>query len=168
MKQHQRPNKGATHVWLTPPHILSVLGPFDLDPCAAPSPRPWPTARRHIELPEDGLASKWLGRVWLNPPFDAGLRPLWMAKMAEHKNGIMLIPAATETVAFSQYVWGKASSIVFLSERPHYHLPSGEKYRGNCGSAMCLVGYGDNNDQILIECGLGIFINTWMNADQCK
>ena len=26
--------------WLTPPHILRRLGPFDLDPCA-PINRPW-------------------------------------------------------------------------------------------------------------------------------
>lgn len=26
-------------IWLTPPHILDALGPFDLDPCA-PDPRP--------------------------------------------------------------------------------------------------------------------------------
>src|SRR5437867_202275 len=48
-----------TDVWLTPPHILAALGPFDLDPCAAPEPRPWPTAERHIALPDDGLAADW-------------------------------------------------------------------------------------------------------------
>ena len=58
-----------SHVWLTPPAIIEPLGPFDLDPCAAPSPRPWPTAARHIELPEDGLTAEWHGRVWCNPPF---------------------------------------------------------------------------------------------------
>jgi hypothetical protein len=58
----------ATHIWLTPREIVTPLGPFELDPCAAPSPRPWPTAVRHIELPECGLTAKWEGRVWLNPP----------------------------------------------------------------------------------------------------
>ncbi len=58
---HTSPNQGATNTWLTPPHILQALGPFDLDPCAAPSPRPWPTAKYHIELPEDGLSASWYG-----------------------------------------------------------------------------------------------------------
>ena len=25
----------GTHVWLTPPHVVDALGPFDLDPCAS-------------------------------------------------------------------------------------------------------------------------------------
>lgn len=58
---HTLPNNGMTNVWLTPRKIIDALGPFDLDPCAAPSPRPWPTAKYHIELPEDGLAASWLG-----------------------------------------------------------------------------------------------------------
>ena len=33
---HQRPHRGASDVWLTPPEIIDAVGPFDLDPCAAP------------------------------------------------------------------------------------------------------------------------------------
>lgn len=62
MKQHQKPI-GNSQTWLTPKWILEPLGAFDLDPCAAPSPRPWDTAANHIELPTDGLASGWAGRV---------------------------------------------------------------------------------------------------------
>lgn len=58
---HTKPNQGDTNTWLTPEYIIKALGPFDLDPCAAPSPRPWPTAKFHIELPEDGLAASWSG-----------------------------------------------------------------------------------------------------------
>jgi hypothetical protein len=31
--KHERPNKGATDIWLTPLEIIDALGPFDLDPC---------------------------------------------------------------------------------------------------------------------------------------
>ena len=82
---HQSPRMG-TATWLTPPEILDSLGAFDLDPCAAPSPRPWATAARHIELPECGLAADWSGRIWLNPPFgreDAA----WLRKLAAHGDG---------------------------------------------------------------------------------
>lgn len=48
-----------TDVWLTPKPIIDALGPFNLDPCAAPIPRPWRTADAHICLPEDGLAADW-------------------------------------------------------------------------------------------------------------
>jgi hypothetical protein len=62
--------RGQTVVWLTPPEILSVLGRFDLDPCAAPPPRPWATANHHFDgFNYDGLKEPWLGRVWMNPPY---------------------------------------------------------------------------------------------------
>lgn len=57
---HQSPLNG-TDTWLTPPAVLAALGEFDLDPCSAPSPRPWPTAKQHIELPENGLLANWGG-----------------------------------------------------------------------------------------------------------
>jgi hypothetical protein len=161
MKAHQKPFKGETHIWLTPPDLLAALGKFDLDPCAAPSPRPWPTATRHIELPEDGLAAEWFGRVWLNPPFDGNLRPLWMRKMSEHGDGIMLIPAAVETRPFQDFVWAKASSILFMAKRPNYHYPDGARSKANSGSPMCLVAYGVRNCIALENSGLGFYTEDW-------
>lgn len=51
---HQK-HGNANNTWLTPPFILEALGEFDLDPCSAPSPRPWDTAKHHYTLPQDGL-----------------------------------------------------------------------------------------------------------------
>ena len=65
---HQKPHRGATDEWLTPPYIINALAPFDLDPCA-PVIRPWATARRHLTIEDDGLAHPWTGFVWCNPPF---------------------------------------------------------------------------------------------------
>lgn len=58
---HTKTRRGETNTWLTPQSLIEALGPFDLDPCAAPSPRPWPSAKYHIELPVDGLAEAWYG-----------------------------------------------------------------------------------------------------------
>jgi hypothetical protein len=81
---HHRP-RGLFDTWLTDRAILQSLGKFDLDPCAAPDPRPWDTADRHIALPEDGLSIDWTGRVWLNPPYHRDLIGAWMEKMANHR-----------------------------------------------------------------------------------
>jgi hypothetical protein len=58
---HTRAFRGQTDCWLTPPEIIEALGPFDLDPCAAPG-QPWATARHHYAPPQDGLALPWYGR----------------------------------------------------------------------------------------------------------
>lgn len=145
--------EAATHVWLTPREILEALGPFDLDPCAAPEPRPWPTAARHITLPDNGLAAEWSGRVWCNPPFGKHTAG-WLARMADHGNGIALAFARTETAMFHRHVWPKARAVLFLAGRPHFHRPDGSRAGGNSGGPICLIAYGNDNAIALMQAGL--------------
>ena len=147
-----RPIAG-THVWLTPPEIIEALGPFDLDPCAAPSPRPWATAARHIELPEDGLAAEWSGRVWLNPPFGRHTES-WLKRMAEHGDGIALVFARTDTAMFQQHVWPHIHMALFLAKRPHFYTPDGKRAKGNSGGPIVLLAYGPESAETLRTCGL--------------
>lgn len=142
-----------SHVWLTPPEILAALGPFDLDPCAAPSPRPWPTAARHIELPEDGLTAEWEGRVWCNPPFGSHTGQ-WLGRMALHGNGIALAFARTDTAMFRAWVWKHAAAVMFLHGRPHFYRPDGERASGNSGGPIVLIAYGEANADALRASGL--------------
>lgn len=160
---HQRPHRGATDVWLTPPEIIAALGPFDLDPCAAPEPRPWPTAARHITLPDDGLTAEWGDEefVWCNPPFgpEAGR---WLSRMAYHGHGIALVPARTETRWFVASIWNRASAILFLHGRPHFHHPDGTRGRANSGAPICLVAYGNEAIDRLRDSGLrGALVAGW-------
>lgn len=150
--------RAETTTWLTPPHIIDALGPFSLDPCAAPG---WSTADRHIILPEDGLAAEWSGRVWLNPPYgNEAWR--WLDKLAAHGDGIALIFARTETAGFVQQVWQKATGILFLHGRLHFHYPDGTRAPANSGAPSCLVAYGQANAENLAACSLpGSFVNGW-------
>lgn len=154
LSSHQRPHRGSSDVWLTPPEILSAVGPFDLDPCAAPDPRPWDTAARHITLPDDGLSADWGGSfVWCNPPFGPDAAA-WLGRMAAHRHGIALVPARTETRWFVENVWACASSVLFLHGRPHFHHADGTRGRANSGAPICLVAYGDKAEHRLSHCTL--------------
>jgi len=153
VKTHQR-SIGKNDEWITPPEIKLPLGVFDLDPCS-PVNRPWDTARIHYTIFDDGLIKPWVGRAWLNPPFNRYERPKWMKKMAEHNNGIMLIPAATETKAFAEHVWGKCAGILMLNKRPHFHYIDGSRANANSGCTLVLVAYGHDNFDLLRESGLG-------------
>ena len=150
---HTRPNKGTDVIWLTPPSILQVLGPFDLDPCAAPSPRPWPTAARHIELPEDGLDAEWEGRVWLNPPYDETLA-LWMENMALHRNGIALVFARTEIDIWQRWIWPYAHRVLFIAGRLYFYLPDGTRAAGNAGGPSALISYSNADTRALQNSGI--------------
>lgn len=131
-------------VWLTPPEMIRALGPFDLDPCAAPEPRPWPTAARHIARPDDGLAADWgRGMVWLNPPYSReAVR--WLQKLSRHGNGIALVFARTETAWFWECVWRShtATAVMFLEGRIHFHRADGSRAAANAGAPSCIVSYG--------------------------
>lgn len=156
---HARPNGGTDETWLTPPEILWALGEFDLDPCAAPSPRPWPTAKRHVEPPEDGLPMNWYGRVWLNPPYGDKVAA-WMQKMSEYRCGTALIFARTETEVWHRYVWSCASGILFFSGRLYFHFPDGTRAAGNAGGPSALIAYGKRDAEILEASGItGAFVN---------
>lgn len=143
-----------TETWLTPPAIVQALGEFDLDPCAAPLPRPWATAKDHYALPQqDGLALPWFGRVWLNPPYGRAMTP-FLDKLAQHGIGTALIFARTETEPFFRHVWERAHALLFLRGRLHFHFPDGRRAKLNGGAPSVLVAYGREDAERLIESGL--------------
>lgn len=151
-------------VWLTPPDMLAALGPFDLDPCACPPPRPWPTADRMISRPDDGLAASWSGRVWLNPPYSREA-PRWIARLAEHGHGTALLFARTETSWFVSQVWERASALLFLHGRINFHRADGVRAEWNGGAPSVLVAYGDGDADRLAAAGLpGTYVRDWERA----
>ena len=101
-----------------------------------------------IALPEDGLAAKWEGRVWLNPPYGAHAA-LWLHKMANHGDGIALLFARTETRMFHDEVWPHAGGILFLDGRLTFCDTNGHPGIYNGGAPSCLVAYGRRCTELL-------------------
>jgi len=130
---HTHPVHGATNEWETPPALLRVLGPFDDDPAGPDSLA--------------GFLRPWRGRVWLNPPYGPGIGE-WLAKLADHGNGIALTFARTETRWFFETVWSRAAAVFFFRGRLRFYR-AGRPSAYSCGSPSCLIAYGENNvDQI--------------------
>lgn len=143
--------------WLTPKWILDRLGAFDLDPCASKI-RPWPTARQHLTIEDDGLAHDWEGRVWCNPPYGREAAA-WLAKMVLHGEGTVFLFARTETEMFHKHVWPYAHSVLFLRGRVDFHKPDGSK-KGNAGGPSVLIAYGDADDDALATSGIpGVYLS---------
>lgn len=148
-------NKSDT--WLTPPHIIAALGPFDLDPCCPPV-MPWKTAERFYTKADDGLAQPWSGRVWLNPPYERAARA-WLAKLAAHGKGTSLTFARTETKWFIETIWHAADAVLFLYGRLTFHHADGTPGAANGGAPSVLAAYGDYDAERLRTCGLpGMFL----------
>lgn len=134
--------------WLTPPWLVNLLGPFDLDPCA-PVDRPWDTAKRHYSKLDGGLTQPWAGRVWLNPPYGRQTFT-WLRRLADHKGGgIALTFARTETQGFFDTVWNRARCVFFFKGRLKFHYVDGRE--GNTANAPSVLVAYTNNDLDIIR-----------------
>ena len=147
---HTKPNTGYSTEWETPPKILRALGPFDDDP--------------RLPGKHDGLTRAWQGLVWLNPPYTRCGLGAWLEKLSLHPmGGIALIFARTETRLFVEYVWNRASALLFLYGRPHFYQ-NGIRAAGNSGGPVVLVGYGEQATTRLRTCGLaGAYVSGWLS-----
>jgi DNA N-6-adenine-methyltransferase (Dam) len=140
--------------WLTPPVWLDGLGKFDLDPCVAER-MPWPTAPVMWTRTDNGLQKDWFGRVWCNPPYGPPriIEP-WMARMADHNNGVALIFARTDTACWHKFVFPVAIGALFVQGRPNFHTVTGAKSLKNCGAPVALLAYGVDNMHAIAESGI--------------
>jgi hypothetical protein len=133
----------ASTEWLTPPEMLSLLGPFDIDPCAAEN-QPWNVAPVAYTIRDNGLIQPWIGRAWVNPPFGKGLER-WVIKLAEHDNGLAIIPVrSTDTRWFHERIWASAKAICFLRGRVKYYSLNGDQGM-SCPHASVVIAYGSDN-----------------------
>lgn len=153
-------NKAGKDEWLTPPEIIKALGQFDLDPCS-PINRPWDTALHHYTENDNGLLMPWNGKVWCNPPYGNETK-YWLNKCAIHNNAIVLTFARTETKMFFDYVWNKATAVLFIKGRLRFYHVTGEQ-ADSAGAPSVLIAYGKENAELLKNCTIkGKFL--WCNS----
>lgn len=152
---HQLPYGGKSVEHYTPPEFFEAMGiEFDLDPASPPGGLPWIPARNFIDAAQDGLTMSWFGFVWLNPPYGADVVH-WMRKMADHGDGIALVPARLNTRWWHETVAPYAKSFCMLFKRPYYFTESRERAPYNSGADIVLVAYGDRAHGVLERSGLG-------------
>ena len=152
MTVHEKP-WGDSREWFTPPELFDALGlRFDLDPASPMSgPVPWIPAERFYSPNENGLIAPWSGRVWLNPPYGPAA-PAFIQRMVEHGNGMLLVPARTETRWF-QYAAPHAHHVTFLRDRLWFTRADG--FRGRSSHASVLMAFGTECADALQAAGLG-------------
>lgn len=152
----QRAVGGETNEWYTPPEIFHALGcEFDLDPAAPYGGIEWVPAKRFLSYRDDGLAQKWEGRVWLNPPYGPHTAR-WVGRLADHGDGIALVFARTD-VAWFQSVAPRASLVCFLRGRVRFVRGHGSPKNGhNAAAPSCLLAFGEKCAEIVAASGLGL------------
>lgn len=139
--------------WYTPQWIIESLGPFDLDPCAAPlNVRPYQTAPLCYTKEDDGLSKDWKGCVWMNPPYSSKPLRAFCEKMVRHGNGIALLANRQDNLLWQEVIFPAATSMIFMRHRIKFIRPDG--ISGNPFFGSCLVAFGSECDHRLRECDI--------------
>lgn len=98
----------ATDEWSTPNAFFQALNAefrFELDVCATAENA---KCAKYYTREQDGLAQKWGGVCWCNPPYGREVGK-WVQKAAESGcTVVMLLPARTDTKWFHEYIYGRA------------------------------------------------------------
>ena len=163
-------HKAGTVEWLTPPDLIAELvrvygRPYGIDPCAAIA-QPWQTALRMLTRVDNGLNQNWGDdSAYVNPPYTHGVIERWLNRLADHGNGMGLIFARTETDAFFEQIWNRATALLFMRGRINFHFgeryldeKTGKQYEigdrapGNAGGPTVLCAYGMEQADVLAAC----------------
>jgi hypothetical protein len=135
--------------WQTPAHIVQALGEFDLDPCAnVANLKGLATAG----YPVGGLVLPWHGRIWCNPPYGGDCR-IWMRRLADHGDGIALIPPRVGSHWFQAEVLDRCDAVLFLRGRVSFLDNRLSPVSGNNADSV-LIAFGALNALMLQMCNL--------------
>lgn len=159
-----RTQKTLSQEWGTPEKYVNAVreffgGHIQLDPCS--NEYSIVHAKKEYRLPKyDGLRESWnFKTIYINPPYGINKErgtsiKNWLCRCAtaykEHKSEVLaLVPVATNTGHWKNYVFGKATGVCFLYDTRLKFLVNGK----NCGKgapmSCAMVYWGKYFDRFL-------------------
>jgi len=156
-------------------------GTISFDPCS--NRYSIVQAETELMLPNhDGLKAKWnFPTIYVNPPYgadrDRGTTiKNWIARCANahdlfDSEVLALIPVATNTRHWKDYIWGRATSVCFLYDTRLRFLVQGKDEGKGAPMACAMVYWGKKpNDffNIFIEHGAVVHLEQSCDREICK
>ena len=159
-----RTTVGQSQHWGTPPKYVEAVrsffgGGIDLDPCS--NIYSLVKAKKEYSLPlHDGLNESWdYPTIYVNPPYGSDMERRtriahWLRKCAEanriHRSEVLaLVPVATNTGHWKEYVFGKATCICFLYDTRLRFLVNGRDEGKGAPMSCAMIYWGENPRQFI-------------------
>jgi hypothetical protein len=169
--------------WCTPPKYVNVVklffnGSITLDPCS--NEYSIVNAEKEFRLPEnDGLEENWnYPTIYVNPPYGSDKERKttiknWLAKCSivnEKYNSeiLALVPVATNTSHWKNYVFGKATAICFLYDTRLKFLENGLDSSKGAPMSCSMIYWGEDYEKffdLFIEYGAVVNIKNLKNKN---
>ncbi len=160
--------KSISQTWCTPPKYVCAVrkvfgGTIALDPCS--NPQSIVRAEVEYQLPDrDGLRSSWdYPTIYVNPPYGADRKcgttiKDWLRRCARAREEcgsevLALVPVATNTKHWKDYVFGVADAVTFLYDTRLKFLVNGIDGGKGAPMSCAMIYWGDH-----IERFEGIFL----------
>ena len=147
-----RRNSNNNIDWNTPEKIAKKVSDFwvdgiDLDPCTNLNSKV--VSKVKYDIVDDGLTKDWgsFKTIFINPPYGRGIK-MWFEKAYESSASseiIILVPVATNTSHWKEYVFGKASVGFIKDSRLKFGIGGSEDNKG-APMACCLIYYGKDKE----------------------
>lgn len=148
-----------SQTWCTPPKYVRAIrkffgGTIALDPCS--SPHSMVGAEVEYQLPDcDGLRNSWdYPTIYVNPPYGADRQRCttikdWLRRCArtreEHGSEVLaLVPVATNTKHWKDYVFGVADAIAFLYDTRLKFLVNGKDGGKGAPMSCAMIYWGED------------------------
>lgn len=148
-----------SQTWCTPPKYVRAVrdvfgGAVALDPCS--NRHSIVKAKTEYRLPDhDGLHSSWdFPTIYVNPPYGADrergttikhwLRRCAQAHEAHGSEVLALVPVATNTKHWKDFVFGVADALVFLYDTRLKFLVDGKDGGKGAPMSCCMIYWGEH------------------------
>ena len=137
--------------WYTPPVFIEAarkaMNGIHLDPASNDCAQEWIRAQRYFTKQNDGLRQRWMGNVWMNPPYGAGVVSAFVSKLIEEidagnvNRAIVFVNNCTETKwAQSLLSHSSLTGICFPRRRVRFIDKNREKSKGSPIQGQMVIG----------------------------
>jgi len=157
-----RSTNSVSQSWCTPPKYVVAIrrvfgGTIALDPCS--NPESMVGADVEYQLPDhDGLRRSWdYPTIYVNPPYGADRArgttiKNWLRRCAhahdEHGSEVLaLVPVATNTKHWKDYIFGVADAIAFLYDTRLKFLENGKDGGKGAPMSCAMIYWGEHFEQ---------------------